>query len=158
MWKTAPLTVCVREKLQGKGMWSSGLRCRQSQQDVGLQNTLQQTGRNNTPVARPAGCACLCACSSSAVAVARSWLGCCLTLSVLCRRLVRASSGLSSTMSSVVLGLPSSEDSALLYREGGKLMLCTCTTQLELSSQRPRYQPPDPSQIPPLHSSWPDTS
>lgn len=58
-----------------------------------------------------------CACSSSAVAVARSWLSCCLTFSVLCLRLVRASSGLSSTMSSVVLGLPSSEDSALLYRE-----------------------------------------
>lgn len=69
---------------------------------------------NNTLAAWPAGCACLCACSSSAVAVARSWLRCCLTLSVLCRRLVRASSGLSSTISSVVLGLPSSEDSALL--------------------------------------------
>lgn len=95
-------------------MWSRGLRCRKSQQDVRLRSAVQQTEGNNTLAAQAAGCACLCACSSSAVAVARSWLRCCLTLSVLCRRLVRASSGLSSTMSSVVLGLPSSEDSALL--------------------------------------------
>lgn len=79
-----------------------------------MQSNVQQMGGNNILAVQPAGCACLCACSSSAVAVARSWLRCCLTFSVLCRRLVRASSGLSSTMSSVVLGLPSSEDSALL--------------------------------------------
>lgn len=95
-------------------MWFRGLRHTQSQQDVRPRSDTQQMEVNNTLAARPAGCACLCACSSSAVAVARSWLRCCLTLSVLCRRLVRASSGFSSTMSSVVLGLPSSEDSALL--------------------------------------------
>lgn len=90
-------------------MFHRGLRCTKSQGAVRLGSSAQRH-----PSCLATAHTHLCACSSSAVAVARSWLKCCLTFSVLCRRLVRASSGLSSTMSSVVLGLPSSEDSALL--------------------------------------------
>lgn len=52
---------------------------------------------------------------SSSTATVLSWLHCCFTFSVLClRRAARPSSPFSCTMSSVVLGLPSSAESGLL--------------------------------------------
>lgn len=58
----------------------------------------------------------LWACSCSTV-TALSWLHCCFMFSVLClRRAVRPSSAFSCTMSSVVLGLPSSDESCLLWK------------------------------------------